>query len=177
MKSIKDMTQLEVGAYVCSHLGKKGIEVVLSGGASVSLYSKNKYISKDLDLVDINSVSRIKLEFAMKEIGFVEKNRYFQHPDSKYIVEFPPGPLTVGEEHITHTDEVKLVTGVLKVISPTDCVKDRLAAYYHWGDKQSLEQAILVASEKGVDIGEIRRWSKGEGKSAEFQAIEDKLKR
>ncbi len=145
MKRISAMTQLELGAFICSHLNGKAIEVVLSGGASVSLYSDNKYISKDLDLIDVYSISRRKLKAVMEEIGFLEDNRYFRHPGSKYIVEFPPGPLTVGDEPVKETQEIKFSTGSLVVISPTDCVKDRLAAYYHWGDRQSLEQAILVA--------------------------------
>ena len=39
--------------------------------------------------------------------------------------------------------ELKKRNKILKLLSPTDCVKDRLAAYYHWNDRQSLEQAIL----------------------------------
>ena len=72
----------------------------------------------------------------------MEENRYFRHPLSKFFFEFPPGPLTVGQEPVKVIDEVKLETGILKVISPTDSVKDRLAAYYHWGDQQGLEQAL-----------------------------------
>jgi len=65
-----------------SHLAEKSIKVVLSGGASVSLYSNNEYISKDIDLIDVYSVSRRKLILAMKEIGCIEENRYFRHPES-----------------------------------------------------------------------------------------------
>ncbi len=173
MKPIADMTQLELGAFVC--LQEKKIEVVLSGGATVSLYSNNKYVSKDLDLIDVYSISRRKLRLAMEEIGFVEENRYFRHPDSKYIVEFPPGPLTVGDEPVKQIQEIKFSTGSLRVISPTDCVKDRLAAYYHWGDRQSLRQAVLVAKDNQVDIEEIERWSEKEGKKVEFQSIKDVL--
>ncbi|MBC7876756.1 MAG: hypothetical protein H7Y59_06245 [Anaerolineales bacterium] len=175
MKPIKDMTQLEIGAFICTHLKKRGIEVVLSGGALTSLYSNNKYVSKDLDLIDVYSVSRRKLISAMQEIGFAEKNRYFLHPESEYIVEFPPGPLTVGDEPIKKTYQVEFSTGSLAVISPTDCVKDRLAAYYHWGDEPSLSQAILVAKARNVDIEDIRKWSYKEGKTKEFQAIKNML--
>jgi hypothetical protein len=72
--------------------------------------------------------------------------------------------------------EKKLSTGILKVISPTDCVKDRLAAYYHWGDQQSLSQAILVAQRNKIDFDEIRRWSAAEGKLEAFEKIKDKLR-
>jgi hypothetical protein len=72
-------------------------------------------------------------------------------------------------------DEIKLTTGVLKIVSPTDCVKDRLAAYYHWNDLQCLEQAVLVGHAHPIDLRELRRWSVGEGKGREFSSIESRL--
>jgi len=47
-------------------------------------------------------------------------------------------------------------------LASTDCVKDRLAAYYHWDDNQSLTQAIWVAKKNDIDIQEIKKWSKKE---------------
>ena len=107
--------------------------------------------------------------------GFYEEGRYFRHPDSQFFVEFPPGPLAIGQESVKQTVEKKLSTGTLKIISPTDCVKDRLAAYYHWGDQQSLLQATLVAQQNKINVDEIRRWSLAEGKLREFEKIKDKL--
>ena len=109
------------------------------------------------------------------EIGFYEEGRYFRHSDSQFFVEFPPGPLAIGEEPVKEIVEKKLSTGTLKVISPTDCVKDRLAAYYHWGDQQALLQAVLVAEQHKIDVDEIRRWSQAEGKLKEFDRVEDRL--
>jgi hypothetical protein len=42
-------------------------------------------------------------------------------------------------------EELVTSTGILRIISATDCVKDRLAWYYHDNDKECLEQAVLVA--------------------------------
>jgi hypothetical protein len=175
MKSVNKMTQGELGAFIQSHLRKKGIEVVLAGGAAVAIYSNNKYVSEDLDLINIYGVTRRKIRNGMIEIGFYEEGRYFRHPDSQYFVEFPPGPLAIGEEPVKQIVEKKLSTGTLKIISPTDCVKDRLATYYHWGDQQSLLQATLVAQQNKIIIDEIRRWSLAEGKLKEFEAIKGKL--
>jgi len=47
------------------------------------------------------------------------------------------------------------VTGVIRIISPTDSVKDRLASYYHFKDRQGLEQAILIAKSNKIDIDNI----------------------
>ena len=175
MKSIQEMTQAELCAFVQSHLSEAGIKVVLSGGASVSIYSDNKYVSHDLDLVNLYSVRRRALKEAMTQIGFSEVGRYYKHPDSPFLVEFPPGPLAIGAEPVKQVNEIKLSTGILRVISPTDCVKDRLAGYYHWGDQQCLVQAILVAQHHPIDIREVHRWSDDEGKLAEFEHIRARL--
>lgn len=175
MKTMNRMTQGELGAFIQSHLRRNGIEVVLSGGAAVAIYSNNKYVSRDLDLINIYGVNRRKIRDAMMEIGFHEDGRYFKHPESQFFVEFPPGPLSIGEELVNQIVEKKLSTGTLKIISPTDCVKDRLAAYYHWGDRQSLVQATLVAQQHKIKLDEVRRWSLAEGKLDEFENIKGKL--
>ena len=169
MKSISRMTQAELAAYVQSYLRKKGIKVILSGGAAVSIYTVNKYVSVDIDLVEHYHEERNRIKTAMEEIGFHEKSRYFIHPDTKHIVEFPTGPLSVGEEPVRHIREIKFATGVLRVISPTDCVKDRLAAYYYWQDGQSLNQALLVAMHNRININEIKRWSQASGNMNGFK--------
>src|SRR5258708_39030738 len=175
MKSIKNMSQPELAAYVQSHLKVDGIQVVLSGGASVSFYSSNKYVSKDLDLININFEKRQKIRASMQKIGFLEKGRHFIHPATRYIVEFPDGPLSVGEEPVKEINKIKTSTGILQIISATDCVKDRLCAYYFWADQQGLAQAILVAEENKVDLKELERWSKTEGKTREFRVFREKL--
>ncbi len=92
----------------------------------------------------------------MEEIGFHEHGRYFAHPDTKHIIEFPPGPLSVGQEPVKQIKKIKLTTGILRVISPTDCVKDRLAGFYFWGDQQSLTQAILVSRNNRINLEEFK---------------------
>ena len=169
MKSIGAMTQAELAAFVQSHLRKNKIYVTLSGGAAVSIYTVNRYVSADIDLVEDTYADRNKVNNAMEEIGFGEKNRYFTHPDTQHIIEFPSGPLSVGGEAVKHIKEIKYATGILRVISPTDCVKDRLAAYYFWKDQQSFNQALLVAQNNPVNISEIKKWSQAEGHLEEFK--------
>lgn len=70
---------------------------------------------------------------------------------------------------------ISFPTGTLRIISPTESVKDRLAAWYHWKDRQSLNQARLVAHEHDIDIEEVRQWSLREGMELEFKAIKELL--
>ena len=175
MKLIKNMSQAELAAYIQDSLRAKGIKVVLSGGSAVSFYSSNKYVSKDLDLIHDGFARRREIKSAMEEIGFQEKGRYFVNPETEFFVEFPRGPLSVGDEPVKEISEFDLPTGTLRVISPTDCVKDRLCAFYFWNDQQGLAQAILVAKSQDVDLKEIKRWSKAEGKEQEYEMFKDKL--
>jgi hypothetical protein len=177
MKPIREMTGAEFAAFVQGHLRENGINLVLSGGACVSIYSNGKYVSKDLDFVGTHFTRLREVRAAMKQIGLMEEERYFRHPDSEFFVEILPGPLAVGQEPVKMVAECKVVTGTLRMISPTDCVKDRLTAYYHWNDLQSLEQAALVAENSDIDIQEVERWSKAEGKFKEFRRVRDRLVR
>lgn len=175
MKALSKMNQAEIAAYVQTHLEKTGIEVVLSGGAAVGIFSDGEYVSKDIDLVNTLFENRRNLDKAMNEIGFSAIGRHYEHPDTDHIIEFPPGPLHVGDGRVTNILRIKYDTGILRVISPTDCVKDRLAHYYHWGDKQCLKQALMVSAKHKINLKEIEDWSKSEGKLEVFLSLEEYL--
>ena len=108
-------------------------------------------------------------------MGFYEQNRYFKHNDTAFFIEFPAGPLSIGSEPVKNTENLTFETGILTLLSPTDCVKDRLAAYYHWDDLQALEQAQMVAQANKIDLDEIRRWSQVEKQLAKFEQIKNSL--
>jgi hypothetical protein len=171
------MTQPELAAFVQSHLRANGITAILTGGACVSIHCEGRYVSADIDLVNAFFVRRGAIQAAMAKIGFREVARHFVHPDTPFIVEFPPGPLSVGAEPVRQIEELNLSTGKLELLSPTDCVKDRLAAYYHWDDQQCLAQAELVAQAREVDVEEIARWSGAEGMLDKFKRIRTRIAR
>lgn len=177
MKPIGKMSQFELAAFIQSHLEPRGIRVVLSGGSVVAFYTKNIYVSKDLDLVNVYLAKRREIKKGMEQIGFSEIDRFFKNPESEFFVEFPPGPLSIGSYAVEKIEEITLPTGILKLLTPTDCVKDRLAAYYHWSDLQSLEQALLVALNQDVDLRDIKEWSRKEGMLVKFEVFNSRLKK
>jgi len=130
-----------------------------------------EYISQDLDFVNLYPERMSQINSVMMELGFTPEGRHYMHPETTHIIEFPPGPLSAGDELITNITVRKMSTGTLPVVSPTDCVKDRLAAYYHWGDLQGLSQAVLVCRHQKVDLKEVQRWSAHEGKLEEYRKI------
>jgi len=173
--SISGLTIGELAAYIAEHLRSKGIDVVLVGGACVSIYSANEYSSFDLDFIITGSSTRQKVRSALTGINFTEENRYFTNPETPFFVEFPSGPLAIGDEPPTEISTLRFTTGNLRLLSPTDSVKDRLAAYYHWKDRQSLEQAILIAGSHDIDLDDVRRWSVHEGFEEIFNKISPPL--
>lgn len=171
MKAIADMSVGELAALVATRLRSEGIEVILSGGSCVAIHSHDKYVSRDLDFVHTWYASERKVKETLTGLGFYEKTGGFRHPETELLIDIRPPPPAIGDERIERFAEMKFETGMLRLLTPTDCVKDRLAWYYHDGDRQGLEQARLVAEANDIDLGEIERWSVREGKSREFQRI------
>ena len=177
MKPIKEMSMEELGAFVCSALEKEGIETVLSGGCCVEIYSHGRYTSDDIDLIDRFNGGHRKIKAVMENLGFKEHKlkRYFVHNETPLFIEFPRGPLGVGDAPIQTISKRKSETGILKLLTPTDCIKDRLAGYYHWDDEQNLEQAIWVAQSNEFDMKAVEKWSENEGKMDKFSIFKERL--
>jgi len=171
------MSLAALAARVCEHCRKHGIEIVLSGGACVSIYTRNRYLSYDLDFVLLETVTRKRLRSVMESLGFKEEGRHFRHPDTPFLVEFLSPPLSVGAEPVREIREITRGRSTLRLLSPTDCVKDRLAAFYYWNDRQSLDQAVFVCRAAEVDIVEVERWSIGEGMKSRFRQFKKEMER
>jgi hypothetical protein len=84
------MTRLEFAAFVAAEFRRRNIDVVLSGGSCVSIYSQEKYVSLDLDFVNAGFAKRSRIKDAMEALGFREENRYFRRQDANFLIEFPP---------------------------------------------------------------------------------------
>jgi len=159
-----DHTIEDLAAIVSEKLKEHELDCILVGGGCVSIYSQNNYQSYDLDYVSYDDIGL--LTKALKEIGFEKEGKYFKHIHSQFFIEFVSPPVAIGEEPIHTFKNYKSLLGTIKMLTPTDCVKDRLASYYHWSDTQALEQALMVCKEMHPQINfkNIQSWSVKEGK-------------
>ncbi len=162
-----------VARAVCHALDRAGITAVLTGGSAATYHAPEAYQSSDIDFVAVRfgSVrSREMVNRHLQDIGFLPDRNCYRHPESPFPIEFPPGPLAVGRELITGWKTDSSDRGVLHVLSPTDCVKDRLAAYLHWNDRAGLAQALAVARShrSELDLKNVEIWARGENGSAKF---------
>jgi hypothetical protein len=161
--SIKDLAGL-----VSEKLRSKGIDSILVGGACVSIYTKNKYQSFDLDFVTHAAIKEVTPLLA--ELGFQRKSsRHFIRQDCPFFIEFVAPPAAVGSEPLKDEKRLKTQLGTLVLMTPTDSVKDRLAAFYHWNDHQALDQATMVSKSQKTDFHEVKRWSEKEGHTEKYR--------
>ncbi len=163
-------TRLQLAAEITKALEENGIRAVLVGGAVVSIYTDNEYESKDLDF--ISPAEHKKIMQVMKTIGFESEGKNFYHPNTKLSVEFPSGPIGIGDR-VPVKPEGKIKVGKTTVIlfSPTQSTMDRLAWFYFNNDRQCLDQAVMIALKQPVDIKEIKRWSLEEGMESRFEVF------
>ena len=131
------MSMEEFAFAVAQALEEKGIQVILTGGAVVSIYSEGKYVSKDLDFLSPGDHQLIKK--AMIELGFENEGKDFFHKKASFSVEFPGYDLVIGDEPMKPEGKLKRGKFTLLLLSPTQCVMDRLSAFYHWKDRQSFD--------------------------------------
>ncbi len=178
MKITAKTTLTELAAIISDALESNHITATLSGGAAVSIYSKNRYQSADLDFVTTALIGELKE--ALEPLGFKHSGNprlsVFEHPATTWYVEFPPAPLGFGGTYVDPSNCTLIETnfGKLRIITPTHSVMDRLIAAAAWNEPQSLEQALLVVShQRGrIDWDELDRWVLQEGIATDKEIVE-----
>ena len=177
MKTIdfKNISILDLAVLVNKKFAEHDMKTILVGGACVAIYSNNRYLSHDLDFVTFETSGKIKK--ALSELGFEFKGKYFERSDCPYYIEFVSPPVAVGDELLEQFKTLHTPFGQIELLTPTDCVKDRLASFFHWHDRQSLEQAVMVFQDQNVDLREIERWAKAENHLDKFREFTESIKK
>ena len=169
MKIGPKTTRAELGAVVCRALAAGGDEPVLVGGAVVSIYSDGRFVSDDLDFVSWQDDRRRRP--AMAALGFEKRGAYWVHADTELFVQFVNPPVMIGHKHLREPARLATRAGELRLLSPLDCVLDRLAWHLGSGDAETLAQAIDVARARSVPLGEIEAWLAAEPAPADRKQL------
>ncbi len=166
----------QVAAIVAKALSSADIRAVLTGGACATIYSEGEYQSEDLDLILQSSPTQKTLDQAMKRAGFIRHGDCYDHPNTQFFVEFPRGPLSIGADLSVNPAELRIAGVRVALLSATDSCRDRLAAFYHWKDRQSLRAAVAIAARHPVDLERIKSWSAREGAGRGFEEFADEVR-
>jgi len=147
----------------------------MTGGSAATYYAPRAYVSEDIDFV-LTLVS-CGGEEALAKLGYRRKHDFYIHPDSRFPVEFPPGPLAIGDDLVETWTTIRRRGQLLHVLTPTDSCRDRLASFLSWKDFNGLEQALEVCRSQGpkVNLKQVREWCLRERKANEFELFRRRL--
>ncbi len=163
-----------MAAIISEHLQKNGIEAVLVGGACVSIYSGNTYISYGIDLITASSIKTMIP--ILEQLGFKNTGgRLFENPKCKFLIDFVAPPVSIGDAPVSEFNYINTRFGTICLLTPTDCVKDRLAAYFFWNDLQSLDQAVMVVKRNKIDMQDIKKWAEKQGELEKYNVFIKKI--
>jgi hypothetical protein len=165
----------DVAAVVATALRAAGFDAVLTGGACAAIYSAGAYVSHDLDFIIRAGGGRSALDAALSAVGFARTHDRYVHPKTRLFVEFPRGPLSIGDDVSIRPVRLKVGRATVTALSATDSCRDRLAAFYHWSDRQSLRSAVEIAVRARVNMTRIRRWSERENSRDKFEEFKNEL--
>jgi hypothetical protein len=160
-----------VALVVGDALRRRGIRAVLTGGACSSIYTDGAYASIDVDFILASEIRQRDLDEAMAAVGFSRSGDRYVHPKLRFFVEFPRGPLGIGGDVAIRPVLLRRASLTTRALSPTDACRDRLAAFYHWNDRQSLSVAVEIACRHKIDMKLVEKWSSEEGSRAGFQTF------
>ena len=179
MDITRDSSLREVAFAVCTALDQVGVTAVLTGGGAATIYAPEAIQSFDLDFVlevysDRNSPGK-----ALAELGFRREGHDYRHRSSRFQLEFPVGPLAIGDERLERWSTLREGPALLHVITATDSCRDRLAAFFHFSDRSALDQACAVyaAAKKQVDLKKIRSCNQREGKLKAFDEFAERVRK
>jgi hypothetical protein len=166
-----------VAVAVGAALTRHGMRAVLTGGACASLYTRGEFQSRDVDFILTGPATQAALDGALASLGFVRAGDRYVHPRVPFHVEFPRGPLAIGGDY-----QIRPITragggGRVLTLSATDSCRDRLAAFYHWNDRQSLRVAARIALVQRIDLRRVGRWSAAEGFAERFDEFLGEVRR
>jgi len=114
----------------------------------------------------------------MASIGFERREDQYFHKQTRFFVEFPAGPLGIGRDLGIRPIRILMAKGSsIRALSATDSCRDRLAAFFHWADRQSLGAAVEIALRHRLDMKKIRSWSESEGASQGFTTFTREIER
>jgi hypothetical protein len=151
--SLRELAFIVGDAFISSR-----ITAVLSGGGAATIYSKDAYQSQDLDFVlgFTGGIAHI-----IESLGFREKGAIYCHPKVVWTIEFINDHLAIGEDYDISPVRIQENGQSLDILSPTDCVRDRLAWFlnYNPADYSALSQALAVAKEQNIDLEKIKHWA------------------
>jgi hypothetical protein len=140
------MSLVEVAAAVATHLKTHGIDVVVVGGSAITSHVPDVYTSMDVDFAVTSGLDRRRITLALSKLGFRQRGRIFAHADTAYSLDFVADRPYIDQKPVYGFSEIHTLVGNVRVLRLEDAIADRIAAFLHWSDSESLDVAERAAS-------------------------------
>jgi hypothetical protein len=150
--NLSGLTLAELGAVIYGCLRNAGVEAIVVGGSAITIHVPAVYTSNDIDLALISGFNRNKVVKALEGLGFRESGRDFAHPETPYTIDLVAETPYVDRRPILEFCTVETSAGPVRTYYIEDAIADRIAAWVHWSDSQSLRVAerALTASKDTI---------------------------
>lgn len=146
-------TLTDVAFAVSTALERINEPVVLCGGSAATYYAPEAYESRDLDFVITFGARPREVNAALQPLGYVRKPEgLYAHRSIVYTIDLLPGPVAIDQETITTFNTERRGEQLLRVLTPTDVVRDRVLTFWAWGDQRALRVAVAVAHARSADF-------------------------
>jgi len=173
--SFKDKPLKSIIAILCTLLRAHDHKPILTGRGCAYMYAPKQCHTNSFDIV-MNEYHPDTMIALMKRAHLsFQTNRTFISKSYDFEINFLPPPLCVGDTIITQTHRMKTTHGYIDLLTITDIVRQRLSAYYRWGDSNALDEAIVLAKGKNIDLKLIEHWSRWEWASDHFELFYQRL--
>lgn len=166
----------EFWKHVASHLSSHNIDTTLVGGGVATIYSHGKYMSGDLDFVFGWQNNHKEIKAALKELGFHADTRVFSRPGCPFTMDFSSPPIDIGNGNDPEVREDKFDGKLIRILTPTECIKDRLHKAFHWKDELALKAALEVALSQPFSISKVKKFCADNKIMTKFEEFETQFK-
>jgi len=109
----------------------------------------------DVDFAAIRGTTRKAFAEALKPLGFQPHGRDFVQRDTPYTLDLVADTPYVDQRPLTSFASIKTRHGPVAAILFEDAIADRVAAFVHWGDLESLDVAERAVAARSRSV----RWS------------------
>jgi hypothetical protein len=175
-KELEGLVISQVAAIVSGYMDEQGYEPVLTGKSCAAIYAGTSIHPKTLDFI-VRDFTIDEVAETMAGVGFLDSgHRTFSNKHCPYEVLLSTHPVVVGDDVVSDVKIMRTAKGSLKLLTPTDCVRQRLSMFYRWNDRGALEDALKVAQKHEIDLDIVRRWSDWEWASERYDEFVELLK-
>ncbi|QYY44516.1 hypothetical protein K3F53_07285 [Aneurinibacillus thermoaerophilus] len=156
----KTEKMLLFSAILTEILESLNVEPIIVGGFSVELYTRNSYLTEDIDFV-LNG--RDKANQVLLDLGFEKQGKDWYHKEVGLIVEIPDNWLDGDYSRVT---KLNIGNGrYVKVIGIEDIICDRLRACKFWRSQSDCEWAfrLYYAHRERIDMKYLKQKATKDG--------------